>query len=179
MACALTSGYSATGCATGIGGIKRLLITEYDNLDQTNAAKYATTAGVITTLVLATGKLFREWKFDKEMGKFTDPKKKNVEGGTISVRPTIEATIKNPTTTVRNELDLVQQNVTLVIVESKSGVFWMFGLDGGMDLIDNDFDSGQKIDDPYAIKLMFTGASGSRALEVNSSLIAAQLVAAS
>ncbi len=52
MACALTTNITYDSCKDNISGIKRILFTEYANLDQTNVAKFALTANVVTTLVL-------------------------------------------------------------------------------------------------------------------------------
>ena len=68
MACALTQGYDFNGCKGGAGGIKRVLITEAANI-----TAYTVTANVITAMTLTTGKQFREYKLDAEMGMAESP----------------------------------------------------------------------------------------------------------
>ena len=57
MPCALTSDYSYVGCKGGAGGIRRVLITEYANVNKTTTV---IASGVITTLGMVTTKEFRE-----------------------------------------------------------------------------------------------------------------------
>ncbi len=68
MTCALTKGYDFNGCKGGAGGIKRVLITEAANI-----TAYTLTANIITAITLPTGKQFREYKLDAEMGMAESP----------------------------------------------------------------------------------------------------------
>jgi hypothetical protein len=173
MACALTTGYTFQGCKVGIGGIKRVLITESANL-----ATSTLTAGVYTAMTLSTGKQFREYLLDKEHGGFTDNGVVSIENNSKVYRPQIDFTIGGLSTTVRNEIDLVIQNNLLMIVESKAGVYWIFGMDGGMDLINDNNESGVKYEDFNGTKLTFVGGSGTRSKEISSSLITTLLAPA-
>lgn len=69
MACVLTSGYTFLSCKGGAGGIKRVLITEYENL---TGGTFTATNGVVTTFTLGSG-VYREYLLDKEMGMFSSP----------------------------------------------------------------------------------------------------------
>ena len=67
MPCLLTSGYNFAGCKGGAGGISEVLITEIDNLTSSTL-----TANVYTALTMSTGKQFRRYILDKEMGSWSD-----------------------------------------------------------------------------------------------------------
>lgn len=173
MGCPLTTGYTYVGCKVGIGGIKRILITESANL-----ATSTLLAGVYTALTLATGKQFREYLLEKEHGGFTDNVVQSIENNSTVYRPQIDFTIGGLTTTVRNELDLALQNNLLVIVESKAGVYWLFGIDGGMDITTITAETGTKYEDFNGQKVTLVGGSGTRSKEISSSLITTLLAPA-
>ena len=117
MACALTTGITYDSCKDNISGIKRILFTEYSNLDQTNATKFALTANVVTTLVLATGTLCRPYNLDREMAEASDNATGNVETKINTYAPTITFTINGFTTVQRTELDLLMKNYLIAIIE--------------------------------------------------------------
>ena len=178
MACALTTGITYDSCKDNLSGIKRILFTEYANLDQTNAAKFALTANVVTTLVLATTKLFREYKLGREMAEASDNATGNAETKINIYTPTITFTINGFTTVQRNELDLLMKNYLIAIIERKNGTYWIAGLDGGLDVAEIQTAFGKKWEDFSGNIVSLVGKSATRMLEVDSSLIAAQLVAA-
>ena len=178
MACALTTGITYDSCKDNLSGIKRILFTEYANLDQTNAAKFALTANVVTTLVLATTKLFREYKLGREMAEASDNATGNSETKINIYTPTITFTINGFTTVQRNELDLLMKNYLIAIIERKNGTYWIAGLDGGLDVTEIQTAFGKKWEDFSGNIVSLVGKSATRMLEVDSSLIAAQLVAA-
>ena len=173
MACVLTTGYTYTGCKVGIGGIKRILITEFDNL-----ATSTLLAGVYTAVTLDPTKQFREYVLEKEHGGFTDNGAISIENNSTVYRPQIDFTIGGLTTTVRNELDLVIQNTLLVIVETKAGVYWIFGMDGGMDTTVVTAETGTKFEDFNGQKITMVGGSGTRSKEISSALITTLLAPA-
>lgn len=173
MACPLTQGYSFLGCKGGAGGIKRVLITEFANKNTQTIV-----AGVITALALDTGKLFREYLLDKEMGFFTDNGIYTKASGTISYAPMVDFTIKELTTLIRQEMFLVAKNTLLIIVESRAGVYYMFGYDTGMDLMTWGTESGTGIIDFNGMKMHFEGQEITPIYEVASGIIPAQLIPA-
>jgi hypothetical protein len=171
MACPLTQGYSFLGCKGGAGGIKRVLITEFANK---NTQTFL--AGVITALSLDVGTLFRQYVLDKEMGFFSDNGAWTKASGTISYAPMVDFTIKGLTTPVRQELHLVAQNTLMIIVESKAGIYYMFGYDSGMDLMTWGMESGTAIIDFNGNKLHFEGQETIPVYEVAAGLIPALLL---
>ena len=178
MPCALTTNITYDSCKDNISGIKRILFTEYANLDQTNVAKFALTANVVTTLVLATSKLFRAYNLDRQMAEASDNATGNVETKINIYAPTITFTINGFTTVQRTELDLLMKNYLIAIIERKNGTYWIAGLDGGLDVTEIQTAFGKNFEDFSGNIVSLVGKSATRMLEVDSSLIAAQLVAA-
>ena len=173
MACPLTQGYTFLGCKGGAGGIKRVLITEFANKNTSTIV-----AGVITALALDPTTLFREYLLDKEMGFFSDNGAWTKASGTISFAPMVDFTIKGLTTAVRQEMLLVAKNTLLIIVESKAGVYYMFGYDSGMDLLTWGTESGTGMIDFNGMKMHFEGQETLPIYEVASGIIPAQLIPA-
>lgn len=179
MACALTQGYTYVGCKGGAGGIKEVLITEFANV-----TSYTVTSNVITAMTLATGKLFRRYVLDKEMGSFSDNATYSPASGTWTYEPTIDFTIKKLTTSVIAEIKLIAQNNLIMIVRDGSGatsasdVYRVFGVDRCMDLMSAGTESGTGMTDFAGNKLQFKGKETNFAYEISTSLIANLLVAA-
>jgi hypothetical protein len=171
MACVLTSGYTFLGCKAGAGGIKKIYLTEFENNSGTGYA-FTATAGLVTAYTLATGKKYRVYSLDKEMGMFTSPGTYTPASGTISYEPQIDFTIKKLTSTVIQEIQLVAQNVLTMMVEDINGDYWLFGKDQGMDLLTWGTESGMAITDFNGHKLSFKGKEVSPIYKVTSTLIA-------
>ena len=171
MACILTSGYTFLGCKAGAGGIKKVYITEFENNSGTGYA-FTATAGLVTAYTLATGKKYRVYSLDKEMGMFTSPGTYTPASGTISYEPQIDFTIKKLTTAVIQEIQLVAQNVLTMMVEDINGDYWLFGKDQGMDLLTWSTESGTAITDMNGHKLSFKGKEIAPIYKVTSTLIA-------
>lgn len=176
MSClAISSGYTYTGCKDNISGVDEIIVTEYNNLDQTNPSNYATTSNVVTTLVLASTK--QGWKYDlgKEMVSASDNATINTESDTVFYTPQITFTTKGFTTLTKVNLDTLSRHRLLIFVKRRNGTWWLAGLDGGMDAktIENPF--GQKYEDFSGHIANFSGKSESPMIEVNAALITALL----
>lgn len=179
MACALTTSYTYVGCRGGAGGIREVLITE-----AANVTAYTVAANIVTAITLTTGKLFRRYVLDKEMGMFTDNGAYSPASGTIIYEPQIDFTIKHLTTTMQAEIKLLAQNSLIMIVRDGSGatgtsdVYRIFGLERYMDLLTFGTESGTAAADFQGNKLSFKGKEVNFAYEISTSLIAGLLVAA-
>ena len=123
MACVLTQGYDFNGCKGGAGGIKRVLITE-----AANVTAYTLTSNVITAITLSSGKQFREYKLDAEMGAAESPMTGDPKTDNITYAHKVMFTIKKFTTAVAAELKLVASNWTIAIVEDRNGKYRAYGL---------------------------------------------------
>lgn len=175
MTCILTLDYTFLGCKGGAGGIKNVYMTEIGN-----QATFTAAAGIITAWTLATGKEFKIYALDKEMGFFTNPGTYTPASGTVSYEPQIDFTIKKLTSVMIQEIHLVAQNVLMMIVQDINDDYWAFGVGSststmngrGMDLMTWGGESGTAITDFNGQKLSFKGKEIGPILKVTSSLIA-------
>jgi len=174
MSCALTSDYTYLGCKGGAGGIKAVYMTEI-----ANNATFAVTAGVVTTWTLTTGKEFKKYLLDKEMGFFTNAGTYTPNSGTVSYEPQIDFTVKKLTSTMIQEMHLIAQNTLMMIVQDVNDDYWAFGCGGsatemngrGMDLMTWSNESGTAITDFNGSKMSFKGKEIGPIYRVTSSLI--------
>ena len=173
MACLLTSGYNYAGCKGGAGGISEVLITEFANL-----TALVLTANIYTTLTMATGKQFRRYLLDKEMGSWSDNGTYTKESGTFTYAPTVEFTIKSISTALQAEIKLIAQNTLIMIVKDRNGVYRLYAPEKGMDLMTANSGTSKELTSFTGFTLNFMGGETDFAHEVNPALIAALLLPA-
>ena len=154
--CILTSDFSFLGCKGGAGGIQKVYLTEWANLTGVGST-FTQASGVITAWTLATGKKFRTYALDQEIGSFTDPLKYTDESGAIIYEPSIEFSIKGISNTLNQEIHLIAKNYLCMIVLDDNGIYWVFGYDKPMHLVSVGRDSGTKFEDFNGNKLSFKG----------------------
>ena len=174
MACVLTQGYSFAGCKGGNGGIKQVLFTEYANL----VTAPTLTAGVYTAFALSTGKQFRLYDLDKEMGSANDDLAYTKESSAIVYTHKIGFTIKSFSTAVQLELGLLAKNTLIAIVRDQSDVYRVYGLEKGMDMMTAVNGTGKAYEDASGWELAFESKSTIPAYVVQSSLISTLLAPA-
>jgi len=174
MACLLTSGYSFAGCKGGTGGIKQVLFTEYANL----VTAPTLTAGVYTAFALDTGKQFRLYDLDKEMGMANDDLAYTSTSGSIVYAHKVDFTLKSFTTAMQLEIGLLAKNTLIAIVRDQSDVYRVYGLEKGMDLVTAVNGTGKAMEDATGWDLSFTSKSTIPAYVVDSALISTLLAPA-
>lgn len=175
MACVLTQGYSFAGCKGGAGGIKQILITEYANL----TVAPTLTAGIYTAFALATGKQFRLYDLDQEMGEASDDLTYTKETGNITYLHKNGFTIKGFTTAMQLEIGLLAKNHLITIIRDSNDVYRVYGLEKGMDLMTVVNSTGKKYEDANGFDLAFESKSTIPAYAISSSLITTLLSPAS
>jgi len=172
MPCVLTSDFTFLGCKGGLGGIRKVYMTEWANLSGSGSTAPVVTAGVIGTWVLATGKEFKTYVLDQEFGSFTDPLNVS-ESGAITYEPTIDFTITGLAIANFIEINLIAKNYLCMIVLDENGKYYAFGVDRPMGLVTATADTNTKLEEGANQKLSFKGKQSIHIYEVNSSLITA------
>lgn len=173
MACVLTSDFTFLGCKGGLGGIKKVYMTEFSNLSGVGSTAPVVTAGVIGTWVLATGKKFRVYDIGLEHGSFTDPLNVADGNGAITYEPTIDFTIDGLAIANFLEIHKIAQNYLCMMVLDENGKYYAFGVDRPMSLATATKDSNTKLEEGASQKLSFKGKQSVHIYEVSSSLISA------
>lgn len=174
MSCALTQGYAFSTCKGGAGGISQVLFTEYTNL----VTPPTLVAGIYTAFALATGKQFRLYDLDREIGFASNPFAYTKESGSSVYSPKLGFKIKGFSTAVQLELELLAKNYLIAIVKFNSGLYRVYGIEKGLDLMTIAEDSGTAYEDFNGFDLAFESKSTIPAYAISSSLIATLLAPA-
>jgi hypothetical protein len=168
MSCTLTQNI-VLGCKDGVGGIKKIFVTELENKSAITAA-----TGNITAFSLLTGKQFWTYDFEKETGEYTEKIVTSTDGsGTTFYEPEIKIRINKKDVSKRNELKLLAQNRVMIIVLDRNGIYWLAGEANGCDLAPSTAMAGKAFGDFNGYELTFSGKEENPAQTVASGLIAA------
>lgn len=171
--CLLTSDFTYLNCIGAVGGIQKVYITEYANLSGAGSTAPTITGNIITAWTLATGKKFRTYLLDQEMGMFTKPLKNISETGAILYEPSVDFTIKSLSITNVTEIHLMAKNYLTMIILDNNGTYWVMGVDRPMKLDTASFESGTKMEDFNGQKLAFKGKELVPIYQLTASLITA------
>lgn len=161
------------GCDNNLGGIKRFLVTNFDNVVSTTEV-----AGEITVIAMAVGTGFVEYSFNKNSCSF-------VEDGTIDL--TNGSTFYSTTTTLmiprrevakRNSLALLAsgQQDLMIIMEDQNGLFWLQGWSNGANLTAQGEGSGAAKADGSKYSLTFLSEEPEQMPEVDSTIVDALIL---
>lgn len=172
--CALTQGYTFVGCKDQASGIDEILIIEYDKV----TAMTISAANIVTAITRTTGSLFRRYILDKERGEFSYDMTGNKENGINTYLHKSAFTTNGLTTSQTFELDKVAKNFTLQIIKGNDGVYRLFGKDKGMEATSITNASSKELSGFHGNVASFESIQKLPAYEVDSTIIAALLIAA-
>lgn len=166
MACALTQGYTLD-CLDSSGGVKELYFIEKAN------ATVSVTSGVTTTITKAIGKKFWKYELIHQSAEVTETKTGNRENGTNMVTQTIKFPINKLSVSLRNELELLFQNVLLCVAVDNNGTPWLYGNDFGLTATQADAKTGVKLGDRNGYEITLVGEEKVFAVKVDATSFAA------
>lgn len=166
MACAFTQGYTRD-CADSYGGVNTIYVMEYDN-----ATNITASAGVVTGITKATGKVFRKYELVAHTAEGDEAMTHSREMGTNENKQTLKFPINKMTVAVRNELMLMRQQRMLFVLIDENGLGWLYGKDYGLTLATAAAKTGVKLADRNGYELVFEGEEKELAYNVDSSTIA-------
>jgi hypothetical protein len=172
MACAIVSGY-ALDCKDAVGGIKNIYITELANI--TAVAQNA--SGYVTAITKVGGKKYFTYALEPR-GVNSTSQTINADPtiGTVSVEQNINAAFVKMKFETQNILQNVIQNRVSVLVEMKTGQYFLFGKEFGMQVNGGTGTSGQAMSEFNGYAITFQGEEKLFANEVDPTIIAALLV---
>jgi len=165
MACALTQSFNLD-CRDSFGGVKRVLLIEFDNV-----TAMTETAGVITAITKETGKYFRQYKLVAFTGDAKTSGAHARDAGTSSYTQTVSFPVNKMTTSVKQEIELLAKNRLLIIVEDNNGTYWLYGKNFGMMATTTESMTGVQLADRNGYMLTFECAEKGFETEVSSSII--------
>lgn len=165
MACNLTQGFPID-CKDNVGGVKAVYIANKDNI-----ASITEAAGVVTAISMDTGTYFYKYDQIKETSNFAEAITTNVQNGTVFYAQTVEVVLNKLQTNTRNEILLLAQATTCIIVQDNNSKYWLLGKSNGLDLTGGGSATGTAYGDRSGYTLTFTGSEQALAVEVQASVM--------
>lgn len=162
MSCALTQDYTLD-CADSFGGVKEVYLMEFEN-----ATAITVSAGVVTGITKATGKLFRKYALVAHTGEANEEYESTRANGTSKVMQSIKFPINKMTVAVRNELLLAGKNRLLFAVVDENGTPWLYGYGYGLTMTKASSKTGVALSDRNGYELEFTGEEKEFAYKIDS-----------
>jgi len=170
MACVSFSGGIANDCENNMGGVTKLYLTDFNNVDS-----YTEAGGTVSVIGLTAATFFYEFEFNRNSATFTEDLVKSVEAGSALFEQTITITIPRRDVAKRNTLALLTQRDLAVIIKDSNGIYWYPGEVEGMYLSEATSTSGTAKADGSNYVLTLKGFEVERASAVDSSIIAGLL----
>ena len=170
MACSITMTGIAAECKDSIGGIKAAYIAEHADLESLDEE-----SGIITEIVMATGKTFKPFVFRKETGNFTSTINSDDAAGTTFVQSEIVLQFTKQETAKRLEIAALMIGNCAVIIEDGNGKCWFFGEDFPVVLTAGSAASGTAMGDFNGYNITLTDKSKALPQEVAANVIAGLL----
>lgn len=162
--CALVTDY-AIDCRDSVGGLKKLYITEWQNLSSATVS-----SGVCTALTLASGKKFWTYEVAKGTASSAEASNISVENGTRFYTQTVDTVLHKMTAANRNNIEVLERNRLLVVTEDNNGNKFIYGRQNAMDVTASDGQSGKAFGDMNGYTLTLTGMEPARAESVTATL---------
>ena len=149
MACAVTSGYSVD-CRDSIGGIKKLYITNFNNV-----TALTLTSDVITGITMSGTTKFWGYEQVKETSNYVEAIQNSDVNGTLGYETTLTAVFNKSDTPLRNQIRLLAQGALMIIIQDRNGKFWMMGQYAGAEMAPSSHTSGTTMGDRNGYELSF------------------------
>jgi hypothetical protein len=156
MACAITSGRNVP-CKSAFGGIKAVYFCNYgDMATVTIDSSDGATRGQVSTITMASGKLFFEYKV-KGNSSLTTTITSSRDNGTTFYTQTLALTLPYLDIQTQEEIQLLAVSRPQMIVEDYYGNRFLCGLENGMDLTGGTIVTGAAAGDLSGFTLTMEG----------------------
>lgn len=174
MSCAIVAGY-ALDCKDAVGGIKNIYIAPIANLSTVSE----NASGYVTAMTMSGSNKFFKYALEPRGANSTT---QNIQSdptvGTVSYEQTIQATFLKMKYETQNKLQTIIANRTAILVEMKTGQYFLFGKENGMEVSGGTATSGAAMNEFNGYTIPFSGVEKYLANEVDPSIVSA-LVSAS
>lgn len=124
MACSFTLSGIARDCEVNAGGIKRVLIASYADVEA-----LAETDGVISAITMAAGKYFAEYYVRKNVASYTGTPQFNEDGDYTGEDGVLSLVFGRMSTAKRLEVEALSKQDLVVIFQDGNGLWWLLGHD--------------------------------------------------
>lgn len=170
MSCSQTISGIARDCAVNMGGIKRVLLANADDV-----TAVAITLDVISTITMASSKKFYEFLFRPNTSNLASTWQVNNENGTNYVQSLLQMVFNRMDTTKRVAIMALAQADLVAIVEDCNGKYWYLGYDSPVFLNAGDGNTGTARADRNGYTITLEDDSFALPYEVDDSIIAGLL----
>ena len=128
----------ALGCGGNLGGIREVHIARFDDV-----AELVVADGVVTAVALRDSVRFKNYAMRREGGQFTVTSVEDADGRLAYYESDIELYFSRLDTAKRLEIESLAQDYLMVIVTDANGQMWLFGREGGVELVTVDGTTGK------------------------------------
>lgn len=155
-------------CDSSIGGIKRILIAQRDDVTDVTVDD---TTGIITAITMASSKKFQQWLFRRNTGSYTSTSTSDATIGNNSVTTEVSLQLSKAEVQKRLEIQSAINANCVVIIEDAYGEYLYLGYDNEVTIKDAVMQSGTATGDLSGFTLTFTDESAELPHFVDSSII--------
>ena len=111
-------------CESNFGGVKRLLVANYDDVTAVTL-----TDGAVSAMTMATGKTFAELYIKPEIASFTSTPQFNDAGDYAGEEGILDAPLHRMDSGKRATVDTMSKNDMRVLFQDGNGKWWLLGYD--------------------------------------------------
>lgn len=129
MSCSQTLSGIGRDCAGNMGGLKRVLLANRDDV-----ASIAVASDKVTAITMESGKKFFEYRFRPGTSSMASNWQVNRENGVKYVQTDLVMVFNRMETSKRVEVQAMAQADLYAIVEDNNGLYWLLGYDNPLDL---------------------------------------------
>ena len=140
-------------CDRSIGGLKRILIAQRDDVVKPTADQ---TTGEITTVTLISGKKFEEWKFRPNTGSYASSLSSDQTTGNQAITTNVSLQFSKAEATKRLAIQSAINAAAVVILEDMYGQYIYLGYDQEVYVTDATMVSGTASTDLNGFTITFT-----------------------
>lgn len=170
MSCSQTLSGIAYDCSSNMGGIKRVMIANKDDVTAMTIS-----SDIITAITMASSKKFYEFYFRQNTSSMTSTWQVNNENGTTYVQTLLAMVFNRMDTTKRASIMALALAEVVAIVEDNNGTFWFLGYDEPLVLNAGDGPTGTARTDRNGYSITLEDNSKALPYEVDDSIIAGLL----
>ena len=173
--CSLITGGIVKSCDLNSGGVEKIYITDWCNIES-----YVEASSEVTAITMATTSQFWEYQFNRNTSSYEETINVNIENGSTffnqSVNLILHRRDKTKAEAIR-ELAAGQKQLAIIALDS-NGIYWLFGKDSGAYLTEVAGGSGVAKGDANSYNLTFTSEEADNAPEVDATIVPALLTPA-
>ena len=161
MACELNIGFGLD-CKDGIGGIKKIVLTDFTNVD----AFTLDADEVVTAIIANDAQEIYTYELPTQTGSFEETINFNRDAGTIFYTQTVNVMLNKLSAAKRLELQNVATARVIVFVNDSNDNWWAVGYEYGADLSTATAATGTVLGDMNGFTLAFTHETAKRAYKL-------------